>query len=43
MNSYFIYVYFLDVFCDFCFSDWIVFGNNFYCVFKENIKIWVES
>lgn len=29
--------------CDFCSSDWIAFGNNFYCVFRENSKTWVES
>lgn len=29
--------------CDLCSSDWIAFGNNFYCVFKENTKTWAES
>lgn len=29
--------------CDFCSSDWIAFGNNFYCVFRENTKTWAES
>nr|BAC30742.1 unnamed protein product [Mus musculus] len=32
-----------DSSCDFCSSDWIAFGNNFYCVFRENSKTWVES
>ncbi|XP_021021411.1 killer cell lectin-like receptor subfamily I member 1 [Mus caroli] len=29
--------------CDPCSSDWIAFGNNFYCVFRENTKTWAES
>eukprot|EP00072_Mus_musculus_P036947 XP_006506426.1 PREDICTED: killer cell lectin-like receptor family I member 1 isoform X1 [Mus musculus] len=32
-----------DASCDLCSSDWIAFGNNFYCVFKENTKTWAES
>lgn len=43
MNSHFTHVHFLDASCDLCSSDWIAFGNNFYCVFKENTKTWAES
>ncbi|XP_021019855.1 killer cell lectin-like receptor subfamily I member 2 [Mus caroli] len=32
-----------DSSCDFCSSDWIAFGNNFYCVIRENSKTWAES
>jgi hypothetical protein len=43
MSTHFTHIHFLDSSCDFCSSDWIAFGNNFYCVFRENSKTWVES